>query len=220
MGLRCIACMSLVAVAASCSPEAKPKVSPKADEVEPAAEKTPNPTPYRPIRRRVSAEQQSLLFDTPVKTLGGEDSSLGAYRGKTLLVVNVASECGLTPQYEQLQAVQEKYEGQGFTVIGFPCNQFGGQEPGTADEILAFGKEKYQVDFPLMQKLETNGANRHPIYQALTAIEDHEDKAGDIEWNFEKFLVSADGAHVTRIRPEILPDDPSVLSLIDSELSR
>lgn len=178
------------------------------------------PAAFVPVRRELSAEQQGLLFDSPITTLAGEATTVGAHRGKVLMIVNVASECGLTPQYEQLQGLQSRYEAQGFTVIAFPCNQFGGQEPGTPDEILAFGKEKYDVTFPMMQKLDTNGEARHPIYKALTILEDHKGEAGDVEWNFEKFVVSKDGAHAARIRPEIAPDDAAVVELIEAELAK
>jgi len=216
---------SLVALAlvgagfAACEP--KPKEAPAKTEAAPppaAAPAEPEPVAYHPRRRAIDAEQQSLVFDSPITTLAGNKTSLAAFRGKTLMVVNVASECGNTPQYEQLQALQNKYETQGFTVVAFPCNQFGAQEPGTKEEIRAFAEDNYHVTFPLMQKLETNGANRHPIYQALTQIKDDLGEAGDIQWNFEKFLVSADGEHVTRIRPGTLPDDPAVLKMLAAEL--
>ncbi len=180
----------------------------------------PEAAAYTPVRRELSTGQQALIFASPLKTLGGEETSLASYRGKTLLVVNVASQCGLTPQYEQLQALQERFAEQGFSVVAFPCNQFGGQEPGTDEEILAFGKETYQVTFPLMEKIETNGESQHAIYQALTAIDDHEGKAGDVAWNFEKFLISADGGFVTRVRPQVAPNDPSVVALLEEELAR
>jgi glutathione peroxidase len=172
----------------------------------------------KPVTYDLSAEQSSLIFDSSLQTLQGSDTTLASMRGKLLLVVNVASECGLTPQYEQLQAVHSEFEERGFSVVGFPCNQFGEQEPGTPEEILAFGKEHYGVSFPLMQKVETNGDARHPIYQALTQIQDAHGEAGDVQWNFEKFLISADGKQVTRFRPKTVPRDPDLLALLQSSL--
>ncbi len=171
-----------------------------------------------PVTYDLSTEQASLIFDSPLQTLQGQDTTLASMRGKLLLVVNVASECGLTPQYEELQAVHEEYEGRGFSVVGFPCNQFGEQEPGTPEEILAFGKKEFGVTFPLMQKVQTNGDSRHPIYQALTQIQDAKGEAGDVQWNFEKFLISADGKQVTRFRPETTPRDPQLLALLQASL--
>jgi len=130
------------------------------------------------------------LYDIPIHTLQGDDTSLADYAGKTLLLVNVASKCGLTPQYEGLERLQKTYGDKGFSVIGFPCNQFMGQEPGTSEEIAQFCSTTYGVTFPLMEKIEVNGEGRHPIYRELTEKEDAEGKAGDITWNFEKFLVS------------------------------
>ena len=209
--------IAVLMVASACGDKPAPK---SGVEKELPAFEDPEQPAYVPVRRELSAEQQALIFDSPLRTLTGEDTSLAAFRGKALMVVNVASQCGLTPQYKQLQTLQTKYESQGFSVVAFPCNKFGGQEPGTDFEILAFGKDKYQVTFPLMEKIETNGANQHPIYQALTSIDDDAGKSGDVAWNFEKFLVSADGAFVTRIRPQIAPDDPAVVALLASELER
>ena len=130
------------------------------------------------------------IFDIPVKTLAGEDSSLGATApGAALLVVNVASKCGLTPQYTGLEKLHEQFASRGLTVVGFPCNQFGGQEPGTAEEIAEFCSTSYGVTFPMFEKIEVNGPGRHAIYDELTAAPDAEGEAGDIQWNFEKFLV-------------------------------
>lgn len=186
--------------------------------VEMTEDQSEDEMPTVPVTYELSPEQQATIFESPVETLGGEATTLGAFKGKPLLVVNVASECGLTPQYEELQALQSRYGDKGFTVVGFPSNQFGGQEPGTPEEILAFGKEKYGVTFPLMQKVDTNGDARHPIYKALTAIKDAKGEAGDVQWNFEKFLISADGAHITRIRSQELPTDPAVVELIEADL--
>ena len=134
------------------------------------------------------------VHDIPLATLSGQPASLGDLAGRTLLVVNVASKCGLTPQYEGLERLHERYGDRGFSVVGFPCNQFGGQEPGTAGEIAEFCSATYGVSFPLYEKIEVNGPGRHPVYEELTAVPDADGEAGDIQWNFEKFLVGPDGA--------------------------
>jgi glutathione peroxidase len=159
------------------------------------------------------------LFDAPVNTLSGQPSSLGALGGKTLLVVNVASKCGLTPQYTGLERLQERYADRGFSVVGFPSNQFGGQEPGTAEEIAEFCSTSYGVTFPMFEKIEVNGPDRHPIYEELTALPDGEGEAGDIQWNFEKFLVSPDGKVLARFRPRTEPEAPEVIEAIESSLA-
>jgi glutathione peroxidase len=158
------------------------------------------------------------LYDIPVKTLSGDDSSLGALAGKTLLVVNVASKCGLTPQYAALEALHERLAGRGFSVVGFPCNQFMGQEPGTAEEIEQFCSTTYGVTFPMFEKIEVNGDGRHPIYDQLTAVADASGEAGDVQWNFEKFLLGPDGTVLARFRPRTVPDDPEVLAAIEKHL--
>jgi len=157
------------------------------------------------------------IFDTPIKTLNGEDTTLGTYAGKTLLLVNVASKCGLTPQYTGLEELQKKYEAQGFSVIGFPCNQFMGQEPGTAEEIQEFCSTTYGVTFPLMEKIEVNGENQHPIYAELTTTTDAEGHTGEIRWNFEKFLVTRDGS-VVRFGPQVEPSDAALVGAIEADL--
>ena len=158
------------------------------------------------------------IYEIPVKTLSGEDSSLGALAGKTLLVVNVASKCGLTPQYTALEALQARLADRGFSVVGFPCNQFGGQEPGTAGEIEEFCSMTYGVTFPMFEKIEVNGEGRHPIYDELTSVPDASGEAGDVQWNFEKFLLAPDGSVVARFRPRTVPDDPEVLAAIEANL--
>ena len=158
------------------------------------------------------------IYDIPVSTLAGEESSLGAFAGTTLLVVNVASKCGLTPQYTALEALHERLADRGFSVVGFPCNQFGGQEPGSAEEIAEFCSATYGVTFPMFEKIEVNGPGRHPIYTELTAVADASGEAGDIQWNFEKFLVRPDGSVAARFRPMTTPDDPEVLSAIEANL--
>jgi glutathione peroxidase len=158
------------------------------------------------------------LYDIPVKTLDGRPASLGDLSGKTLLVVNVASKCGLTPQYTGLEALHEQFAERGFAVVGFPCNQFGGQEPGSAEEIAEFCSATYGVTFPMFEKIEVNGADRHPVYTELTALADAEGEAGDIQWNFEKFLVTPDGKAVARFRPGTQPDAPEVIAAIEASL--
>jgi glutathione peroxidase len=157
------------------------------------------------------------LYDIPVHTLSDEPSSLAAFEGKTVLIVNVASKCGLTPQYEGLEALQKRYEDQGFSVVGFPSNQFAGQEPGTAEEIQTFCSTTYGVSFPLFEKIDVNGENRHPIYAELTKTADAEGYSGDIRWNFEKFLVGPDGV-VQRFAPKVEPEDPAITVAIESSL--
>jgi glutathione peroxidase len=159
------------------------------------------------------------LYDIPIHTLQGADASLGDYKGKTLLLVNVASKCGLTPQYEGLERLQKKYEDRGFSVVGFPCNQFLEQEPGTADEIQQFCSATYGVTFPLMEKIEVNGEGRHPIYAELTQKADAEGNAGDITWNFEKVLVSPKGDVLARYRPQVEPEDAAIVGDIEAQLA-
>ncbi len=158
------------------------------------------------------------VYDFPVNTLAGQPGSLGDLSGKTLLVVNVASKCGLTPQYEGLERLHERFSDRGFSVVGFPCNQFGGQEPGTADEIGQFCSVNYGVTFPMFEKVEVNGAGRHPVYEELVAVPDGDGEAGDIQWNFEKFLVSPTGEIVRRFRPMVDPEAPEVIDAIEATL--
>jgi glutathione peroxidase len=157
------------------------------------------------------------IFDIPVHTLNGEPSSLAPYAGKTVLVVNVASKCGLTPQYEGLERLQTTYEDRGFSVVGFPCNQFLGQEPGTAEEIQTFCSTTYGVTFPLFEKIDVNGENQSPIYASLNETADAEGYSGDIRWNFEKFLIDPSGA-VQRFAPTVTPDDPILVGAIEDAL--
>jgi glutathione peroxidase len=159
------------------------------------------------------------IFGIPISDLDGSPSSLAPYRGKAILAVNVASRCGLTPQYEGLERLQKRYGDRGFTVLGFPCNQFMGQEPGTAEEIREFCSVTYGVSFPLFEKIEVNGDDRHPIYQELTNVPDGEGDAGDIQWNFEKFLISPDGETVQRFRPGVEPEDPALVEAIEGALT-
>ena len=160
------------------------------------------------------------IWSTSIKTLKGEPTTLAAYKGKALMLVNVASQCGNTPQYATLEALQKKYGPQGFTVIGFPCNQFKGQEPGTSEEIAQFCATNYGITFPIMEKIEVNGPGRNDIYKALTAITDSNGYTGDIRWNFEKFVVSADGTKITRFSPKTKPEDPAVIAAVEAALPK
>jgi glutathione peroxidase len=157
------------------------------------------------------------IYDTPLHTLAGEESSLAGFEGEAILIVNVASKCGLTPQYAGLEELQKKYSAQGFTVVGFPCNQFGEQEPGSAEEIQTFCSTTYGVTFPMFEKIDVNGENTNPIYVELEKVADAEGYSGDIRWNFEKFLVGRDGS-VTRFGPMVTPEDPALVVAIESAL--
>jgi glutathione peroxidase len=158
------------------------------------------------------------IYDNELAALDGTPGVLNAQDGKVTLVVNVASKCGLTPQYEQLQAVNDRFADQGFTVLGVPCNQFLEQEPGTPDEIASFCTATYGVTFPLSEKIEVNGDGRHALYAELTPVADADGESGDIRWNFEKFLVGRDGEVVARFAPGVLPDDASVIAAIEGAL--
>jgi glutathione peroxidase len=157
------------------------------------------------------------VYDVPLKDIDGKDTSLKAYQGKVLLVVNVASKCGLTPQYKALEALHEKYKDKGFTVLGFPCNQFAGQEPGTNEEIKQFCTSKYNVSFPLFDKLEVNGPNRHALYTQLAGKDSP--FPGDIKWNFGKFLVGRDGKIIKRFEPRVTPDSPEITKAVEEALA-
>ena len=158
------------------------------------------------------------IYDTALHSLQGDTTSLGDFRGTTLLVVNVASKCGLTPQYEGLERLQKTYGDKGFSVVGFPCNQFGAQEPGSAEEIATFCSATYGVTFPMMEKVDVNGDARNAVYEELTAFPDADGEAGDIQWNFEKFLVSSDGTILQRFRPMVDPEAPEVVDAIEANL--
>jgi glutathione peroxidase len=157
------------------------------------------------------------LLDSPIAALDGD--ALPDLGGKAVLVVNVASKCGLTPQYEGLERLQERFAGRGFTVLGVPCNQFAGQEPGTAEEIAEFCSATYGVTFPITEKVDVNGAQRHPLYAELTQAADGEGHAGDIRWNFEKFLVGRDGDVIARFGPQVDPEAPEVVEAIEKALA-
>lgn len=159
------------------------------------------------------------IRDIAVQTLAGDDTTLGDLAGeRAVLLVNVASKCGLTPQYGALVELQKTYGERGFTVIGFPSNQFMGQEPGTAEEIQEFCSVTYGVDFPLLAKADVNGDDRHPLYAALVETADAEGAAGDVQWNFEKFLVGRDGTVAGRFRPRTTPDAAEVVQAIEAQL--
>jgi glutathione peroxidase len=160
------------------------------------------------------------LADIPLTTLDGNPTSLADYDGRALLVVNVASKCGLTPQYGALEQLARDYTDRGLTVIGVPCNQFMGQEPGTPEEIATFCSTSYGVTFPLLAKADVNGADRHPLYAKLTEAADAAHEAGDVQWNFEKFLIAPNGEVVNRFRPRTEPDAPEVISAIEAVLPR
>ena len=181
----------------------------------------------------------STITNIPIKTIKGQETNLAAYKGKVLLVVNVASKCGLTPQYEGLEKIYNKYKAQGFEVLGFPANNFMGQEPGTSEEIVEFCKSSYDVSFPLFQKISVKGNDQHPLYAALTqsaaTAQDSKDtslvkklafrvlggfnkKATDISWNFEKFLVDRNGKVVGRFAPTVKPEDTLLVAAIEKSL--
>jgi glutathione peroxidase len=159
------------------------------------------------------------IRDIELTTIAGAPASMADYADKVVLVVNVASKCGLTPQYEKLEELQKQYESRGFTVLGFPCNQFMGQEPGTDEEIKEFCSTTYGVTFPLMDKTKVNGRGKHPLYSELTRVRDKNGVAGRITWNFEKFVIAPDGA-ITRFRPATQPDAPEVIAAIESGLAQ
>jgi glutathione peroxidase len=160
------------------------------------------------------------FHDHKTETLSGEVVSLSDYAGTAVLVVNVASKCGLTPQYAGLEALHEEYAARGFTVLGFPCNQFKGQEPGSAEEIQEFCSTTYGVTFPLMAKTDVKGEGQHPVFAELTSFTLDDEHGPDVLWNFEKFLVAPDGSVVGRFRPGVLPEDPALRSAIEAVLPR
>lgn len=160
----------------------------------------------------------TAIQNIAINTLGGVPTSLSEFDGRAVLLVNVASKCGLTPQYGALEQLATDYAQRGLTVIGVPCNQFNGQEPGTAEEIQTFCSATYGVTFPLLEKVAVNGEARHPLYDELVTTPDAAGEAGDIQWNFEKFLIAPDGTVVNRFRPRTVPDAPEVISAIEAVL--
>ena len=157
------------------------------------------------------------IYDHKLNALDGSPLDLHDFEDKAVLIVNVASKCGLTPQYAGLEKIHEQYAERGFSVLGVPCNQFLGQEPGSSEEIATFCSTTYGVTFPLAEKVEVNGDGQHALYAELNAVADAEGKAGDITWNFEKFLVAPGGA-VTRFRPGVEPEDPALIGAIEASL--
>jgi glutathione peroxidase len=166
----------------------------------------------------VLAQNSSSLMDIPLKDINGKATSLKAYKGQVMLVVNVASQCGLTPQYKALEAIHQKYKDKGFTVLGFPCNDFGSQEPGSNEEIKQFCSSKYSVTFPMFDKLHVKGAEQHPLYIALSGKESP--FPGDVKWNFGKFLVGRDGTILKRFEPRTTPDSPEVTQAVEEALAK
>lgn len=167
-----------------------------------------------------AAEKVSPVLNHKVKSIKGDEVDLSKYQGKVLLVVNVASRCGATPQYEQLESLNAKYKEKGLAVLGFPCNQFGAQEPGTEDDIVKFCQSKYKVSFDMFAKINVNGAEASPVYKTLTQKETDPKFAGDIKWNFEKFLIGRDGSIVARFGTGVKPDAPEVVKAIEAELAK
>ena len=159
------------------------------------------------------------FHDFQARTIDGQDRSLADYRGQVALVVNVASKCGLTPQYAGLESLYESRRARGLTVLGFPCNQFAGQEPGSDAQVKEFCSLTYGVSFPLFSKIEVNGPSRHPLYAWLTSVETTPEGAGDVKWNFGKFLIGRDGAVVARFAPPTAPDDPALVAAIEQALA-
>jgi glutathione peroxidase len=168
----------------------------------------------------IATETTPPALNFKMKTLDGKEATLATYQGKVLLIVNVASKCGLTPQYKQLQALDDKYRTNGLVILGFPCNQFGHQEPGSPEEIQQFCTVKYSVRFPLFAKIEVNGDGACPLYKYLTALDTKPKGAGKIAWNFEKFVIGRNGEVVARFDPRTKPDAPEVLKVIAAELAK
>ena len=160
----------------------------------------------------------SIYEDVKINSLDSSALDLRQFEGKATLVVNVASRCGLTPQYAGLEELHERFAGSGFSVLGVPCNQFGGQEPGSSEQIATFCSSTYGVTFPMTEKVDVNGAGRHPLYSRLVATADAQGQAGDIQWNFEKFLASPEGQVVARFRPQTAPLSDEVVEAIQSVL--
>jgi glutathione peroxidase len=158
------------------------------------------------------------IYDINIESLDGSPLDLSRFEGREVLVVNVASKCGLTPQYTGLEELQKRFADKGFSVLGVPCNQFGGQEPGSAEEIQTFCSTTYGVTFPITEKVDVNGAKRHPLYQMLTEFPDALGDTGDIQWNFEKFIISPDGEVVARFRPPVDPGSDEVVEAIEAHL--
>jgi glutathione peroxidase len=159
------------------------------------------------------------VFDYTLKTIDGQPAPLAAYKGKVVLLVNVASRCGFTPQYTALESIYEKYKDRGFVIVGIPANNFGSQEPGTNEEIKTFCSSKYNVTFPMMSKVSVKGDDKTPLYQFLTSSSGNPKTGGEIQWNFTKFLIGPDGQVLARFEPKVTPDSPEVTSAIEKALS-
>ena len=172
------------------------------------------------VQSKENAKEGGPVLSHKMNSLSGKPVDLSQYQGKVVLIVNVASECGLTPQYETLQALHEKYKDQGLVVLGFPSNQFGSQEPGTSQEIATFCKENYGVTFDMFEKIEVNGENQAPLYKYLTSKEAYPADPGPVQWNFEKFLIGRDGKVVKRFRPRVEPNSEEVVEAIEAELKK
>lgn len=170
------------------------------------------------FQSQLIAQKQPHSLDFEMKNIAGKTVSLSKYAGKVVVVVNVASKCGLTPQYEQLQKLHEDYADKGVAIVGIPCNQFGGQEPGSEEEILAFCKENYGVEFDLMSKVNVNGKDQHPLYKHLNQLDLKPKGSGDVKWNFEKFVIGKDGTPLARFGSRTKPDDKAFVAAIDQAL--
>ncbi|MFC7905452.1 glutathione peroxidase [Streptomyces nigra] len=167
----------------------------------------------------MTTQDSTSPLDVGIDALTGGSADLSQYAGKAVLVVNVASKCGLTPQYNGLEKLQERYAERGFTVLGVPCNQFLGQEPSSAEEIAEFCSATYGVTFPMTEKVEVNGEGRHPLYERLVGSADAEGHSGDIRWNFEKFLIGRDGTVVARFSPQTEPEDAALVAAVEAQLA-
>jgi glutathione peroxidase len=166
----------------------------------------------------VAQQVERSIYEIELPRLDGKPARLSEYEGKVVLAVNVASKCGFTSQYAGLQALNERYSDRGFVVLGFPCNQFFNQEPGNADKIQEFCSVNYGVSFPLFAKLDVKGGHQHPLYEILSEAPDDSGKAGNVKWNFEKFLVGRDGRVARRFRSKVVPEDPNLIAAIESQL--
>lgn len=211
--------LALVAALAACHKEPAKAAQPPVEKGTMAASFDPAklPPPGTAPAPTPMTDAQAPIWSAPIKTLKGDPTTLAAYKGKALMLVNVASQCGNTPQYATLEALQKKYEAKGFTVVGFPCNQFGGQEPGTNAEIKEFCSSKFHVTFPMFDKIDVNGAKRHPLYIALAGK--GSPFPGDIGWNFTKFLVGRDGTIVRRFDSGVEPDSAEMTKAIEAALA-
>lgn len=170
------------------------------------------------LMHALTVSAASSIYDIPLKDIDGKSTSLESYKGKVLLIVNVASKCGLTPQYAGLESLYQKYKDQGLVVLGFPCNQFGAQEPGTIEQIKEFCSANYNVSFPMFDKIDVNGASRHPLYKELAGKDSP--FPGDIKWNFNKFLVGRDGKILKRFEPRTTPDSQEVMEAVQAALGK